>query len=195
MIPKTTDLLAMATRFQVDAELRIEKRGEDSWAVCSDSGACLNTDYELEYEPSPSNRDEEFIARARYTLAGAFQQITAFRTFQKSLPLLKMKVGDFQTPDLKDQIDSITVGDLVVVRLGRPELGTEATVLEIQEVTSEDGEVSYNGVTSHDMVSPWGQPAGTKVQFQPINIVEIRKASPKDAPSDTHPAITQKDNT
>ena len=45
--------------------IKIELRGENSWAIY-DSGMVLNVDGILEWEPSPSNRDEEFIKRTRF---------------------------------------------------------------------------------------------------------------------------------
>lgn len=46
----------------------IERRGEDAWAVV-DGGLVLNQTGEWEYEPSPSNRDEAFLKRARFRTA------------------------------------------------------------------------------------------------------------------------------
>jgi hypothetical protein len=67
-----------ATRYEVslfpeDAEPRrhftitIEWRGTDSWAVL-DGPYCLGRDGEWEYEPLPSNRDDEWIAAHRFDL-------------------------------------------------------------------------------------------------------------------------------
>jgi hypothetical protein len=39
-----------------------------SWAIRSITG-CLNKNGEWEYEPSPSNRDEEFLKRCRWDSA------------------------------------------------------------------------------------------------------------------------------
>ncbi len=46
-------------------ELKVEYRGNDRWAVV-DTGSCLNHAGEWEYEPMPSNRDDEFFARCRW---------------------------------------------------------------------------------------------------------------------------------
>ena len=51
--------------------ITIEARGKNTWAVC-DGGFCLNTDGEFEEEPMPSSRDEEFLARARFSLEEAW---------------------------------------------------------------------------------------------------------------------------
>jgi hypothetical protein len=39
--------------------------GPDKWAVRS-NGDCLNTSGEWEWEPMPSSRDDEFLARCRF---------------------------------------------------------------------------------------------------------------------------------
>lgn len=55
--------------------LTVEERGEpedDSWAV-KKMGSVLNREGEWEYEPSPSNRDDEFFARCRFTEAEALR--------------------------------------------------------------------------------------------------------------------------
>ena len=61
----------IATTYQTPyRDIRIESRllkdGEvTSWAVI-DCGSVLNTEGEWEHESSPSNRDEAFLARARF---------------------------------------------------------------------------------------------------------------------------------
>lgn len=55
--------------------LTVEERGErgdDRWAVKQRS-FCLNRDGEWEYESSPSNRDDGFLARCRFTEAEALR--------------------------------------------------------------------------------------------------------------------------
>jgi hypothetical protein len=60
----------------------LESRGKGGWVVTDGSGV-LNSDGEFEYEPLPSNRDDEFIARTRFkTIEGALAN------FQKHLPQL-----------------------------------------------------------------------------------------------------------
>jgi hypothetical protein len=46
-------------------EIRVELRGEDRWAVVHHK-CCLNRDGEWEWEPSPSNRDDDFLDRCRF---------------------------------------------------------------------------------------------------------------------------------
>lgn len=48
------------------SHVTIEWRGNDSWAICSESGLTLNRNGEWEPEPQPSSRTEEYIARNRY---------------------------------------------------------------------------------------------------------------------------------
>lgn len=44
----------------------VEKRSEALWCITRDGSSVLNTDGEWEYEPTPSGRDGDFIARTRY---------------------------------------------------------------------------------------------------------------------------------
>jgi hypothetical protein len=44
----------------------ISKRGEHAWAI-TDHRYCLNKNGEWEYESLPSNREDEFIKRTRFT--------------------------------------------------------------------------------------------------------------------------------
>jgi hypothetical protein len=53
------------------SKLTIQRRGEGAWAVVSLSGYVVNTDGELEVEPSPSNRSENFVARTRLPTVNA----------------------------------------------------------------------------------------------------------------------------
>jgi hypothetical protein len=50
------------------AELKVEWRGENAWAIV-DSHFALNRDGEWEHEPFPSNRSDQFIARTRWPSA------------------------------------------------------------------------------------------------------------------------------
>jgi hypothetical protein len=52
----------------VALELRVRNKG--LWVVLW-RGDCLNRDLTWEYEPLPSNRSDEFLARTRFTLAEA----------------------------------------------------------------------------------------------------------------------------
>ncbi len=51
-------------------DLRIEWRGETGWTV-SYNGTVLNRFGQMEYEPLPSSRTDEFIERTRYSLEEA----------------------------------------------------------------------------------------------------------------------------
>jgi hypothetical protein len=48
-------------------------RGLDMWAVTQEPH-CLNSTGEWEYEPSPSNRDDAFLARCRFTRDEAIEK-------------------------------------------------------------------------------------------------------------------------
>lgn len=69
-----------ATRYErPDSSIKVEWRGGDTWAV-TDGRQCLNNKGKWEYEPLPSSRTEEFLARCRFTenmaLAHAFNMAT-----------------------------------------------------------------------------------------------------------------------
>lgn len=68
------ELIGAAESFLVDAErdIRVERRGPEAWAV-REMASVVNRDGEREREPMPSSRDEDFIARTRYTLAEALR--------------------------------------------------------------------------------------------------------------------------
>jgi len=55
-----------------ERELRVERRGPDTWAV-REMASVVNRDGEREHEPMPSSRDEAFIARTRFGLAEALR--------------------------------------------------------------------------------------------------------------------------
>lgn len=60
--------LNMAREFAV-GRLHVVWRSEGSWALCvPGTGYVLNRDGRWEYEPRPSDRDDAFLARTRYTL-------------------------------------------------------------------------------------------------------------------------------
>jgi len=61
--------------------LRVEYRGRDRWAV-TDGFACLSTDSEWDYEPSSSNRDDNWIKTHRFDLD------TALRLAKEQAPKL-----------------------------------------------------------------------------------------------------------
>ena len=63
---------ACAYRLDGGSRIRVEWRGTGLWAVV-DTGQCLNRDGEWEYEPLPSNRDDDFMARCRFPLNEALR--------------------------------------------------------------------------------------------------------------------------
>lgn len=65
------ELLDLAVKFRLDPDICVEKRGEGQWAVTTPSGCCVNTDLRQEYEPLPSNRSAEMLARTRFSLEDA----------------------------------------------------------------------------------------------------------------------------
>lgn len=67
-------LLAKATVFKISDEIEVQARGNDTWCVKMGGTSVLNTFNEREYEASPSNRDDGFIARTRFTLAEAMRR-------------------------------------------------------------------------------------------------------------------------
>lgn len=60
-----------ADRFRV-GNISIESRGLDKWVVLS-GGLVLNTGNQWEYEPLPSNRDDAFILRTRFSFSEAYR--------------------------------------------------------------------------------------------------------------------------
>ncbi len=71
MVYTTEQKLSMATRFQLNEDVAIEKRGEDKWCV-NIFGSVLDCDLNRYYEPMPSNRTDEFINMTRFSLEEAF---------------------------------------------------------------------------------------------------------------------------
>ena len=65
-----TEPIPCAYRFE-NSTIRIEWRGGDKWAVVDVGRLCLNSDGEWEYEPMPSNRDETFLGRCRFSFEEA----------------------------------------------------------------------------------------------------------------------------
>lgn len=64
----------------------IEERGENSWAL-KIQNECLAKDGTLEYEPSPSNRSDDFIKRCRFSTPE--EALDCFNTHIR--PKLKMR--------------------------------------------------------------------------------------------------------
>lgn len=71
------DLLALATCFQIDEDVSVERRGEGLWAVCV-LGTCLTAALERCYEPRSSGRSPEFIAATRFDRDRAFEIADAY---------------------------------------------------------------------------------------------------------------------
>lgn len=70
--------LAQATVFDIGNHRTIESRGGGKWAI-KDGGCVLSVDGVWEYEPNPSNRTDEFIARTRFDRDDAFRRAAAIR--------------------------------------------------------------------------------------------------------------------
>lgn len=64
-------------------ELKVSWRGRGKWAVMRHS-LCLGTDGEWDYEPSPSNREDDWIDSHRFDLP------TALRLADEALPSLRI---------------------------------------------------------------------------------------------------------
>lgn len=76
--------LAIACAYRLPGDVRLEEApqrdGSSLWAV-RHLGNCMNTSGEFEYEPMPSSRDDEFIARNRWPSAEA-----AYAAWEASRP-------------------------------------------------------------------------------------------------------------
>lgn len=90
------EMLACATTFTLKhadrhtpsehiRELKVEMRSKDpdSWAIIGD-GHCLNHDGDLEWEPMPSSRDDDFLTRCRWPTA--HQAIAAAQAHMQQYP-------------------------------------------------------------------------------------------------------------
>jgi hypothetical protein len=72
------DLLSRAVKFEIDEEREVyvtarkQRDGSKLWVV-ERLGLVLNSDCEFEYEPMPSSRTDDFIARTRFSLEQALQ--------------------------------------------------------------------------------------------------------------------------
>lgn len=64
--------LATVCAYRLPCDAKIEevqqRTGASLWAVRR-SGACLNNEGQWEYEPMPSSRDNDFLARCRWPTA------------------------------------------------------------------------------------------------------------------------------
>lgn len=70
------DMLSMAREFAV-GRLRVVWRAAGSWSVAAAGRMVLNRGGHFEYELPPSDRDEAFLARTRYTLDEALDAARA----------------------------------------------------------------------------------------------------------------------
>lgn len=70
--------LAKAIVFELGERHYVESRSDGAWVIKND-GCVLNADGCWEYEPSPSNRTDEFIARTRFDRDDAFRRAAAIR--------------------------------------------------------------------------------------------------------------------
>lgn len=61
--------------------ITVEWRGDGRWAVCS-GGFCFGTDGEWEYEPRPSERDDDWLDTHR------FDEQSALRLAEEQAPLM-----------------------------------------------------------------------------------------------------------
>lgn len=73
----------MASRFLVresphhyTLNIEVLRTGADSWAVMQ-GGNVLNNEGEFEYQPMPSSRDEDFLARTRFDFKTAMEKAEA----------------------------------------------------------------------------------------------------------------------
>ena len=72
------EMLKLATRFQLEEDVSIEKRGASSWCVKVIDTSVLDRNLNRLHESMPSNRTQEFIDSTRFTLDEAFQLATAY---------------------------------------------------------------------------------------------------------------------
>jgi len=71
------DILSCATSFQISKSVQVSYRhGSKNWTVVIDRGWVLNDQGRRELEPSPSNRDEEFILHTRFDFTTAWRKAT-----------------------------------------------------------------------------------------------------------------------
>lgn len=68
---------AKAISFKISGNVYVESRGAGIWAVTSGGRSVLNSDGEWEFEPMPSSRTDEFIARTRFSFSDAWALSTS----------------------------------------------------------------------------------------------------------------------
>ncbi len=70
------ELAARATRYEFGSfSVDSRSKDEDLWAIVV-GRECWTRESRWEIEPSPSNRDDAFLARSRWTLSEALSEIT-----------------------------------------------------------------------------------------------------------------------
>ncbi len=93
--PITYEVQNHPFRSSITIQARIQ-RGYTMW-VCTlgESGSVLNTDGQFEYEPLPSNRADDFIARTR------------FRSPAEALENLERHIPNFEPHWFKDAVKTL----------------------------------------------------------------------------------------
>lgn len=74
LIPMTYAIKELQDIFLENRDPEQRHPDRSSWAIVSGS-ECMAKDGEWEYEPMPSNRDEDFFERCRYTYEEAVQAL------------------------------------------------------------------------------------------------------------------------
>lgn len=77
-LEQARELQAMVSAYDIGHGIRVERRNADAWAVCWQSDV-LNTEGKWEWEPLPSSRGEDFIARTRHPFSEAMRLAVAAR--------------------------------------------------------------------------------------------------------------------
>lgn len=72
-LAQAVEALENATAFDLGDDIVVESRGKGTWAV-KNFDSVLNADGVWEWEPQPSSRGDEFIARTRFSRDEAFDR-------------------------------------------------------------------------------------------------------------------------
>ncbi len=88
MLPSKEEMLSKATSFTVlerdkktgrpEISIVLRDRNPNKWAISLDGMGVLTRNFEYVYEPSPSNRSDEFIASTRFSLEEAWELAEKF---------------------------------------------------------------------------------------------------------------------
>lgn len=88
MVPTKEEMLSKATSFTVlerdrrtgrpEISIVLRDRNPTRWAISLDGMGVLTRDLEDVYEPSPSNRTDEFIQNTRFSLEEAWELAEKF---------------------------------------------------------------------------------------------------------------------